>query len=320
MVLKVLGDSIQKVGSEFAKIINSNVGRDEKFRKLFSLMAEGHAETQSMMKEGFVGLAIQNAELKEQNKALEDQLNQLQEQLRIVTEELQERKERERLIEEEKEKYKNQKRLPKREPITVKIYDSLIQSSQKFKYGNLYQSARLRLALALLFVIGIRISELLSLKMNQVKSLFTNHWISIDRAKRGRSNHKAFLTKEGSRIVRERRSDFELMQLFKKSDSYIFTAENSNKPLIREAFINLINKFIKDCSRRMDRNPNLSSHSFRIGFITQLWRDTNNIEFVRQAISHAKIDTTSQYVENLSEKERQARMLEISVDKVKSGG
>lgn len=35
-------------------------------------MVEDHAETQSMMKEGFVGLAIQNAELntesKEQNK------------------------------------------------------------------------------------------------------------------------------------------------------------------------------------------------------------------------------------------------------------
>jgi hypothetical protein len=110
MVLKVPGDSIQKVESEFTKIINSNVSRDEKFRKLFSLMAEGHAETQSMMKEGFVGLAIQNAELnaelKEQNKALEDQL-------RIVTEELQKRKERERLIEEKKEKPKNQKRLPK---------------------------------------------------------------------------------------------------------------------------------------------------------------------------------------------------------------
>ena len=56
----------------------------------------------------------------------------------------------------------------------------------------------------------------------------------------------------------------------------------------------------------MDRNPNLSSHSFRVGFITQLWRDTNDIEFVRQAIGHAKIDTTSQYVENLSEKEKQA--------------
>ena len=30
------------------------------------------------------------------------------------------------------------------------------------------------------------------------------------------------------------------------------------------------------------------------------------MEFVRQAIGHAKIDTTSQYVDNLSEKEWQA--------------
>lgn len=120
--------------------------------------------------------------------------------------------------------------------------------------------------------------------------------------------------------MRERRLDFELLQLFKKSDSYIFTAENSNKPLARESFTNLINKFIKDYSRRIDRNSNLSSHSFRVSFITQLWKDTNDIEFVRQAISHAKMDTTSQYVENLSKKERQARILEINVEKVKSKG
>ena len=314
--------TIPKVERELTKIIDSGVGRDEKFSKLFSLVAEGHAETQSMMKEGVVGLAIQNAELnrelKEQNRVLKEQLTKLQDQLEIVMEELQERKERERLIEEKKEKRKNRRRLPKREPITVEIYDSLIQSSQNFKYSNLYQSARLRLALALLLVMGIRISELLPLTMKQVESLFLNHWITIDRAKRGPANHKAFLTKEGSRIVQERRSDFELMQLFKDGDSYIFTAENSQKPLAREAFTNLINKFIKECARKMDRNPNLSSHSFRVGFITQLWRDTNDIEFVRQAIGHAKIDTTSQYVENLSEKERQARMLEISVEKVKS--
>ena len=63
MFLGIGGDSLQKVESEFTKIIDSNVGRDEKFRKLFSLMAEGHTETQSMMKEGFVGLAEFNAEL-----------------------------------------------------------------------------------------------------------------------------------------------------------------------------------------------------------------------------------------------------------------
>ena len=84
--------------------------------------------------------------------------------------------------------------------------------------------------------------------------------------------------------MQERRSDFEFMQFFKDGDSYIFTAENSKKVLTREAFTNLTNKFMKDCARKMDRNPNLSTHSFRIGFITQLWRDTNDIEFVRQAI------------------------------------
>ncbi len=42
MVLKIPDDSLQKVESEFTKIIDSNVGRDEKLKQLFSLMAEGH--------------------------------------------------------------------------------------------------------------------------------------------------------------------------------------------------------------------------------------------------------------------------------------
>lgn len=85
MILKVGVDSLQKVESEFTKMIDSNVVRDDKFRKLFSLMAEGHVETQSMMKEGFVDLVIQNAEL---NAELKEQNKNLEEQLEIVREEL----------------------------------------------------------------------------------------------------------------------------------------------------------------------------------------------------------------------------------------
>ena len=106
MILQIPGDSIQKVGSEFTKIIDSDVGHTEKLKQLFSLMAEGYVETQSIMKERFVSLAIQNAELntelKDQNKTLEEQLNQLQEQLEIVTQKLQDQKERERLLQEKK--------------------------------------------------------------------------------------------------------------------------------------------------------------------------------------------------------------------------
>ena len=97
MIFKVSGDSLQKIESEFTKIIDSDVVRNEKLNQLFSLMAEGHVETQFLMKKGFVNAEL-NAELKDQNKALEKQLNQLQEQLEIVTQELQERKERELLM------------------------------------------------------------------------------------------------------------------------------------------------------------------------------------------------------------------------------
>ena len=54
----------------------------------------------------------------------------------------------------------------------------------------------------------------------------------------------------------------------------------------------------------IESKPNITSHSFRIGYITNLWKDTSDIEFVRQAIGHSKIDTTSKYIENLSEEER----------------
>ena len=74
--------------------------------------------------------------------------------------------------------------------------------------------------------------------------------------------------------------------------------------LERESFTNIVKKFLRAFAKQIDGQPNLSNHSFRIGFITKLWRDTSDIEFVKQTIGHAKITTTSLYVEHLSEEER----------------
>lgn len=43
-------------------------------------------------------------------------------------------------------------------------------------------------------------------------------------------------------------------------------------------------------------------------YITQLWKDSNDIEFVKQSIGHQKLDTTSAYVNKLSNQERQERI------------
>ena len=49
---------------------------------------------------------------------------------------------------------------------------------------------------------------------------------------------------------------------------------------------------MRNLANELPTQPNLTSHSFRRGFITQLWKDTNDIEFVRQAIGHIKVEST----------------------------
>lgn len=303
--------SMEQIKQKLVTIVESEIATDQKITEIAYFMIASQNENTSVMKRGFTGLAIQNEELLQQNVELKEQLQSMQDQLQSVSKILEEKLEQERLLEEKRQRRKNQKRLVKREPITKEIYEWMISKANSLDYSNSFRGARLRLALALLLVTGIRISELLPLKISQVKTLFEKSWIAIDRTKKGPASHKAFLTQEGKHILKDRWKDLESVSYFKTNDSYIFTGEDSEKPLDRDAFNRIINDFIKDCSDQFEGKPRLRSHSFRIGFITQLWKDTNDIEFVRQAIGHSKLDTTSQYVKNLSEQERRERMQQI---------
>jgi integrase len=60
---------------------------------------------------------------------------------------------------------------------------------------------------------GIRINELLALKVVHLETLLEEGWISIDRLKKGSANHKAFLTREWKQIVKARKKDFEFLFL-----------------------------------------------------------------------------------------------------------
>lgn len=168
------------------------------------------------IKSGFIGLGTslmsQNQELQKLNKNLE----------RVEKEFNMFKKEREEKVF-RKEARANRKRLPRRDPVTCEIYDLLIQ-----EFGSpAYTSVRLRIAFCLLTLTGIRINELLSLKVGQIQTLLEVNWIGIDRSKRGPANHnhKAFLTREGRKVVEERRKDFDFLFLMKNMDSYIFTSQ-----------------------------------------------------------------------------------------------
>lgn len=98
----------------------------------------------------------------------------------------------------------------------------------------------------------------------------------------------------------------------KNEDSYIFTSEsNHNKMLSRETITKDVNKVMRSVSKSLPDQPNITSHSFRVGYISKLWKDTQDIEFVKQSIGHRRINTTSSYVEKLSDQERQERTLQL---------
>ena len=253
------------------------------------------------LRKGFIGLALRNEELLKSNDQLNQQLDGVLKELNVIKQEREDKAAR-------REKWAKRKRLPKRDPINFAIYSLLIKESE----GASYIATRTRIAICLLTVSGIRISELLSLKVFQLKTLLGEGWISIDRLKRGPANHKAFLTSEGRKVVKARKRDFEFLFLMKDENSYVFTSDRKpNQKLGRQTITMDVNKVMHSVSNLLPSKPNITSHSFRIGYISQLWKDTKDIEFVRQTIGHRSLNSTSNYVSDISDEERENIMPSI---------
>jgi len=253
------------------------------------------------LRKGFIGLALRNEELLKSNDQLKEQLDDVLKELNVIKQEREEKTGR-------REKWAKRKRLPKRDPMNSEIYNHLIKESE----GPSYIATRTRIAICILTVTGIRIGELLSLKVGQLETLLEEGWISIDRLKRGPANHKAFLTSEGKRIVKLRKRDFEFLFLMKDKDSYVFTSDRKPNQIIQRQTITMdVNKVMHSVSNLLPSKPNITSHSFRIGYISQLWKDTKDFEFVRQTIGHRSLNSTSAYVTHMDDEERQNRILSI---------
>ena len=146
---------------KFKKESNDNqLANYKKLQSQLKLISEGQEISRDEMRRGFIGLAQQNQELVKLNK-------QLTQQLETVVEELNQIKQERREKEIRKQARANRKRLPKRDPMTAEIYKELIKEAE----GPTYLHVRLRLDLCLLAVTGVRINELLNIKVSQLRTL-----------------------------------------------------------------------------------------------------------------------------------------------------
>lgn len=253
------------------------------------------------LRRGFIGLALRNEELLKSNDQLKQQLDEVLKELNAIKQERQEKAAR-------KEAWTTRKRKPKRDPIDSKIYQLLIQETA----GPGYVDTRTRVAICLLTITGVRISELLPLKVHQLQTLLKEGWVPISRLKRGPSNHKAFLTHSGKKILKAREKDFQALFFGKQPEDYVFTSNrNPHKMLQRQTLTTDVNRVTKVVSQGLPGKPVITSHSFRIGFITKLWKKTNDIEFVRQTIGHRDLSSTSKYISELPDQERKNKIEQI---------
>lgn len=79
------------------------------------------------------------------------------------------------------------------------------------------------------------------------------------------------MTKEEKKVVQNRKKDFEFIFLMKERHSFVFTSEtNPYEMLRRETITKGVNKIMRLVSTQLPDKPNITSHSFRVGYITKL--------------------------------------------------
>ena len=212
--------------------------------------------------------------------------------------------EQERLKELAREKRKQRQRRAQTQPFTYDHYNQAIKEIDQLYKNNQTTRLKFRLLLTLFVITGVRISELRYVKVSQILTLLYKGHLPISRAKRGRANYKAYLSNSGHNLVNQNRDDFFTYLLLNSirlpeeelkdynvepyESLYFFSSEQSDhkKPFNR-AFNDSFNKLLQTLDVFKEQNLRFTSHLLRHGFITQMWKNSQDIEFVKQAIRHS---------------------------------
>ena len=222
----------------------------------------------------------------------------------------------------------NRKKKPKTQPF-LKEYIPFLMNTINSSNHNLIIKTRLRIACICLILTGVRISELQSITLSQILLLLFKKFVPIDRVKRGRSSHKAYISKKGHQLLQEYQKDiFRIIEFFEIQESitektnflsspyidhFLFSpvAQKGSKPINLSYFTTVLNNLLKNIPELNNKGIKLTTHSFRHGFITELWKKTGDIEFVRANIGHAQIGTTANYIHQIPDYEMRERLEQL---------
>ncbi len=145
---------------------------------------------------------------------------------------------------------------------------------------------RLELITELLYSTGLRVSELLNLKINQVKEILNNKSLIV--TGKGNKERYVFFNEDSLSALEKYLKKY-------SPDNFLFFNRNktTQKPLSRQRIFQILKELAINCN--ID-TAKVYAHAFRHRMLTDLVKNGANLIAVQQIAGHENLSTTSKYV------------------------
>jgi len=298
---------------------NDNSKESLEVRKARALLAESYVfnwqaillehkrtseKTLNEVQEANKKLTLVQHMLYEDNRRLKEHNEQLNKKIDYLVQETKARAEKDAAKETARAKRRSAKKQKLRDtvsPADFQIVLNLVEDTYKEDHYVIIK-ARIRVAFILLYITGLRVSNLLLLSWNQLLQLLHEGETELLRIKGGgRAPKKLYLGSQGKTILKQFKNEIHIL---KDTSSFsldhpVFTAQRQftknyqSTPLNRENFNKQLNNILKKASVVLKKN--IKTHSFRATFITELLEADTPIHKVKALIGHKRIEATAAY-------------------------
>lgn len=181
---------------------------------------------------------------------------------------------------------KIEKKLP--DYLTIEEVNKLLD----FTLNNAYDF-RNKAMLELLYATGIRVSELINLRISDID--FTNDYIRI--IGKGSKERIVPFNDISKKYLILYLNDYRPILLKRKTNEFLFINNLSNQ-ISRQGFF----KILKKICFKQGINKNVSPHTLRHSFATHLLNNGADLRIIQELLGHSDLSTTQIYTEVLNEK------------------
>ena len=187
--------------------------------------------------------------------------------------------------------------IPKSEDtLSITLSADQIKKILKFvsKKTNNYIDIRSNLIIELLYSTGVRVSELISIKTNNID--LQKKKILIDPPEKGKSRKEriVFFAEQTKEVI-EKYLEFRKIYFKEKDSPWLFPSNNTNDFLTRRRVLQIMHNLADKI--KIDKNL-MHPHSFRHAFGNHLLNSGADIRVVQKLLGHSSIITTQKYTEH----------------------